>query len=113
MVFYGCFFIVKNVHSAHFLDAASMLTKGGNYFILVTGEKMISRILFRKPIEISEEKAKMLFATKLFEEQKVSLEKASEIAEVSLNFFIEILSRKNIPVINYPVEQLREDIANA
>jgi len=74
---------------------------------------MINRILFRKPIEISEEEAKMLFAIKLFEENKVSLAKASEIAEVSLNFFIEILSKKNIPVINYPVDQLREDIANA
>lgn len=74
---------------------------------------MINRILFKKPIEISEEEANMLFAIKLFEENKVSLEKTSEIAEVSLNFFIELLSKKNIPVINYPVDQLREDIANA
>lgn len=74
---------------------------------------MINRISFKKPIEISEDEAKMLFATKLFEENKVSLEKASEIAEVSLRFFIEFLSKKNIPVINYPVDQLQEDIANA
>jgi len=74
---------------------------------------MINRMTFKKPIEISEDEAKILFAIKLFEENKVSLEKASEIAEMSLAYFIETLSKKNIPVINYPVEQLREDIANA
>lgn len=70
-------------------------------------------MVFKRPIEIGEDEAKILFAIKLFEENRVSLEKAAEIAELSLDFFIETLSKKNIPVINYPAEEILEDIANA
>jgi predicted HTH domain antitoxin len=74
---------------------------------------MLTEVKFKKPIDISEEDAKLYLAVKLFEEHRVSLEKAAEIAEYPLAVFIEFLSKRNIPVIDYPVEDLREDILNA
>lgn len=75
--------------------------------------KMLTEIKFKEPLDISEEDAKLYLAIKLFEEQKVSLAKASEIADYKVATFIELLSRKKIPVVNYPAEELREDILNA
>ncbi len=74
---------------------------------------MLTQVTFKRALDISEEDAKLYLAIKLFEEGKVSLEKAAEVAEYKLNTFIEILSRKNIPVVNYPAADLREDILNA
>jgi predicted HTH domain antitoxin len=74
---------------------------------------VITGIKFRKPIAISEADAKLYLAIKLFEVHLVSLEKAADIAEYPLDTFIEILSQKNIPVIDYPLGELKEDIANA
>jgi predicted HTH domain antitoxin len=74
---------------------------------------MLTEVKFKKPIDISEEDVRLYLAIKLFEEHRVSLEKAAEIAEYPLDMFIELLSRKNIPVIDYPVEELKEDFLNA
>lgn len=74
---------------------------------------MLTEVRFKKPVDVSEEDAKLYLAIKLFEEHRVSLAKAAEIAEYQLNTFIEILSRKKIPVIDYPIEELRDDILNA
>ena len=74
---------------------------------------MLTEVKFKNPIDISEADARIYLAIKLFEERRVSLEKAAEIAEYPLDTFIELLSRKNIPVIDYPVEELKEDILNA
>ncbi len=76
-------------------------------------ENMLTEVKFKKPIDISEEDARLYLGIKLFEEHRVSLEKAAEIAEYPLDMFIELLSRKNIPVIDYPVEELKEDFLNA
>ena len=74
---------------------------------------MLKGIKFKKPIDISEADAKLYLAIKLFEVHLVSLEKAADIAEYPVDAFIEILSRKNIPVIDYPLGELKEDLANA
>jgi predicted HTH domain antitoxin len=74
---------------------------------------MLTEIKLKSPLDISEEDARLYLAIKLFEEQRVSLAKASEIAEYKLDTFIGILSKKNIPIVNYPVEELEEDILNA
>jgi predicted HTH domain antitoxin len=76
-------------------------------------DNMLTEVKFKKPIDISEADARIYLAIKLFEEHRVSLEKAAEIAEYPLDMFIELLSKKNIPVIDYPVEELKEDIRNA
>ena len=52
---------------------------------------------------------KLYLAIELYREGKISLGKASEIAGISKEEMMEVLSRKGIP-INYDIEDLKEDI---
>ena len=52
---------------------------------------------------------KLYLAIELYREGKISLGKASEIAGISKEEMMKVLSRKGIP-INYDIEDLKEDI---
>ena len=52
---------------------------------------------------------KLYLAIELYREGKISLGKASEIAGISKEEMMEVLSRKGIP-INYDIDDLKEDI---
>ena len=52
---------------------------------------------------------KLYLAIELYRERKISLGKASEIAGISKEEMMEVLSRKGIP-INYDIDDLKEDI---
>ncbi|MHC9542877.1 MAG: UPF0175 family protein [Vulcanimicrobiota bacterium] len=69
--------------------------------------------LIEIPEDISREEAKLFLAMKLFEEGKMSLGQASGYAGFSKKSFIEILGKHKIPVIDYPNEELEEDLKNA
>lgn len=65
------------------------------------------------PEGIGQEEAKLYLAMKVFEEGKMSLGQASEYAGYSKRSFMEILGKHNIPVIDYPVEEIETDFQNA
>ena len=69
--------------------------------------------LIEIPEDINKEEAKLFLAMKLFEEGKMSLGQASDYAGFSKKSFIEILGKHKIPVIDYPNEELEEDLKNA
>lgn len=52
-------------------------------------------------INVDEEELKLLLAIKLFEEKKVSLGKAAEIAGHSVRSFVEILLKKGFAPVEY------------
>ena len=52
---------------------------------------------------------KLYLAIELYREGKISLGKASEIAGISKEEMMKVLSRKGIP-INYDIDDLKEDI---
>ena len=52
---------------------------------------------------------KLYLAIELYREGKISLGKASEIAGITKEDMMEVLSRKKIP-INYDVDDLKEDV---
>ena len=52
---------------------------------------------------------KLYLAIELYREGKISLGKASEIAGISKEEMMEVLSRKGIP-ISYDIDDLKEDI---
>ena len=52
---------------------------------------------------------KLYLAIELYRERKISLGKASEIAGISKEEMMKVLSRKGIP-INYDIDDLKEDI---
>ena len=75
---------------------------------------MPSELLFllRETEEGFKEKVKLWLATKMFEEGKLSLEQAAELAGYSKTAFIEILGKSRVSIFNYPVEELKEDVEN-
>jgi len=52
---------------------------------------------------------KLYLAIELYREGKISLGKASEIAGITKEDMMEVLSRKKIP-INYDIDDLKEDV---
>jgi predicted HTH domain antitoxin len=64
-------------------------------------------------IDLNEKEIKLLIATKLYEEGKLSLGEAAQLAELSKRAFIEILGRFNVSIFNYNAEELRNDVKNA
>jgi len=64
-------------------------------------------------IDLNEKEIKLLIASKLYEEGKLSLGEAAQLAELSERAFIEILGRFDISIFNYNAEELRNDVKNA
>lgn len=56
---------------------------------------------------------KLIIATKLFEQGRLSLGEAAETAGVSKRTFIELLGKYNVSLFNYGVDELEEDLRNA
>lgn len=57
--------------------------------------------------------AKMSMASKLYERGKLTLGQAAEITGYSKETFMELLAEYNVALINYPPDELDEDIENA
>jgi predicted HTH domain antitoxin len=64
-------------------------------------------------IDLNEKEIKLLIASKLYEEGKLSLGEAAQLAELSERTFIEIMGRFDISLFNYNAEELRNDVKNA
>jgi len=73
----------------------------------------MSKVLEFPDINIDNEELRLLLAIKLFEEKKVSLGKASEIAGYTERAFSEILLKRGISPINYEDVDLKREIGNA
>jgi predicted HTH domain antitoxin len=63
------------------------------------------------PFDVDPEEARLLLTMKLFEEGKVSLGKAAEMAGYTKRTYMELLGRYGIPIFNYPPEELDREIA--
>jgi predicted HTH domain antitoxin len=63
------------------------------------------------PLSISHEEARLLLAMKLYEVGKLSLGKAAKLAGYSKGTFIELISKMGVPVVNYPAEELDQELA--
>ena len=64
-------------------------------------------------LDISEAEAAMLFAAMLYEQGKLSLGQAADLAHLPKRTFAERLGTYNVSLFNYPPEDLLRDIANA
>jgi predicted HTH domain antitoxin len=61
---------------------------------------------------LSKTDARLLFAMKLFEAEKLSLGKAAEVAGLSYRTFYELLIRYGVPIVSMTEEDVKEEIAN-
>lgn len=64
------------------------------------------------PESLSQEEAKTFLAIKLYEVGKVTLGQAARLAGFSKRAFMEILGRYQVPVFNYPAEELRKELGD-
>lgn len=64
-------------------------------------------------LDLDDQEAVMLLATKLYEQGKLSLGQAAEVSDYSKRTFIELLGRYNVSIFNYDASELKNDIKNA
>lgn len=65
------------------------------------------------PDSISEAEAKTCLAAKLFEAGRLSCGQAAELAGYSKRTFMELLSKQGIAVLDYPADELTDDLRHA
>ena len=63
--------------------------------------------------DLDEKEVTMLLAAKLYEQGKLSLGQAASLAGYSKRTFMELLGKYGVSVINYPADELDNDVKNA
>lgn len=64
-------------------------------------------------VDLNAREAKMLLASRLYEKGKLTLGQASELVGLSKRTFMELLENYDVPIFNYPISDLDNDIKNA
>ena len=64
-------------------------------------------------LDVNERELAMLVATRLYEQGKLSLGQAAEIAGLTKRTFAELLGSYNVSIFNFPASDLSKDVANA
>lgn len=64
-------------------------------------------------LEVDNRELVMLLASKLYEQGKISLGQAAELAGLTKRTFVELLSKYDVSIFNYPSSNLSNDVANA
>jgi predicted HTH domain antitoxin len=64
-------------------------------------------------LDVDNRELAMLVATKLYEQGKLSLGQAAELAGLTKRTFAELLGRYNVSIFNYPASDISRDVANA
>ena len=64
-------------------------------------------------LDMTPKEVSMLLAARLYEQGKLSLGQAAELAGYSKRTFMELLGDYGVSVFNYPAEDIARDAANA
>lgn len=64
-------------------------------------------------LEIDSNEISMILASRLYEQGKLSLGQAAELAGYTKRTFAELLGKYNVSIFNYPTSDLGKDVANA
>jgi len=64
-------------------------------------------------LEVDNRELVMLLASKLYEQGKISLGQAAELAGLTKRTFAELLSKYDVSIFNFPSSGLSNDVANA
>jgi predicted HTH domain antitoxin len=64
-------------------------------------------------IEVENKDILLLISTKLYEQGKLSLGQAAEVAGLTKRTFTELLANYNVSIFNFPSLNLSNDVANA
>lgn len=64
-------------------------------------------------LDVNDRDLAMLVATRLYEQGRLSLGQAAEVAGLSKRTFAELLGAHDVSLFNYPATDLANDVANA
>lgn len=64
-------------------------------------------------LDLDNREVRLLVASKLYEQGKLTLGQAAEVAGLSKRTFVEILSKYNVSIFNFPASELGRDVTNA
>jgi predicted HTH domain antitoxin len=64
-------------------------------------------------IDVDNREVAMLVASRLYEQGKLSLGQAAELAGLTKRTFAELLGSYNVSIFNFPASDLSRDVANA
>jgi len=79
----------------------------------MTTESPTSRTTIAIPPSIAEDEARLYLAMKLFEVGRLSCGQAAELAGYSKRTFMEVLGKHGVPVMDYPDQELQDDLGHA
>lgn len=64
-------------------------------------------------LDVDDRDLAMLVSTKLYEQGKLSLGQAAEVAGLTKRTFAELLGKYGVSIFNFPAKELPRDAANA
>ncbi|HEY8690069.1 MAG TPA: UPF0175 family protein [Chitinophagaceae bacterium] len=64
-------------------------------------------------LDVDNKDLAMLVATRLYEQGKLSLGQAADVAGLTKRTFAELLGKYNVSIFNFPASDLSRDVANA
>ncbi|MCS7037619.1 MAG: UPF0175 family protein [Saprospiraceae bacterium] len=64
-------------------------------------------------VELDDQQIALFLASKLYEQGKLSLGQAAELAGLTKRAFAEWLGKYQVSIFNYPASELSGDVANA
>jgi predicted HTH domain antitoxin len=64
-------------------------------------------------LDLDSKEIVMIVATRLYDQGRLSLGQAAEMAGVTKRAFAELLGKYNISIFNYPASDLSRDVKNA
>lgn len=64
-------------------------------------------------VEIDNRELAMLVAARLYEQGRLSLGQAADVAGLTKRTFAELLGRYDVSIVNFPASDISRDVANA
>jgi predicted HTH domain antitoxin len=64
-------------------------------------------------LDVDDRELRMMVAVRLYEQGRLSLGQAAEVAGLSKRTFAELLGSYDVSIFNFPASDLSKDIANA
>ncbi len=74
------------------------------------GSAQMSQVTLAIPSSVTEEEARFYLAMKLFEVGRLSCGQAAALAGYSKRTLIELLGKQGVAVVNYPIQELPDDL---
>ena len=91
-------------------SANPVRSSSSRWAFLQTSTDVMSQLTIDLPTHVTADEARLLLSIKLYEDKRISLGKAAELAGYSKRAFMDLLAQKGIEVINISPEELDREL---